>query len=150
VCLAKQLSHLSKYHRQLVNRNCSIYELPKNTAVPTFTSTSCTLRVPALVYVWTRAIEKHVDFCLQVLGLVLVLAARTRTRVNVNPPLVLEMQADWHELKKLQHIMRPHTARASKQLYSRCSMQTFQCPISNTSPSPCSPQATIHFSSRWR
>ena len=30
---------------------CSIYELPKNMVVPTFTSTSCSLRVPALVYV---------------------------------------------------------------------------------------------------
>jgi len=30
-------------------------------------------------------VEKHVDFCLHVLGLVLVLAARSRTRVNVNP-----------------------------------------------------------------
>jgi len=54
---------------------CSIYELPKNTAVPTFTSTSCSLRVPALVYVRTRAVEKHVDFCLQVLGLVLLLVS---------------------------------------------------------------------------
>jgi len=37
---------------------CSIYKLPKNTAVRSFMSTSCSLRVPALVYMCERAPSK--------------------------------------------------------------------------------------------
>jgi len=72
--------------------------------------------------------EENVDFCVKACHVTCYVAAYTSQTRAQKRFTISEVAADWHELMIPQRIMQPSTARASKQLYPRCSQRTYHRP----------------------